>query len=83
MQRERGEPVGIIGAGLIGLAIASELARRGAAVRVIDAHAASRKRAVGNDRLTIFLAGCVVEWHRREVRWGPGSPAKMQAERLV
>jgi len=42
MQRERGEPVVIIGAGLIGLAIASELARRGAAVRVIDAHEPGR-----------------------------------------
>ena len=39
---ERGEPVVIVGAGLIGLGIAYELARRGASVRVIDAHEPGR-----------------------------------------
>jgi glycine oxidase len=42
MQREGGEPIVIVGAGLIGLGIAYELARRGARARVIDAREAGR-----------------------------------------
>jgi glycine oxidase len=42
MQREGGEPIVIVGAGLIGLGIAYELARRGARTRVIDAREPGR-----------------------------------------
>jgi glycine oxidase len=42
MQRVGGEPIVIVGAGLIGLGIAYELARRGARARVIDAREPGR-----------------------------------------
>jgi glycine oxidase len=42
MQRESGASVAVVGAGLIGLGIAYELARRGATVRVVDAREPAR-----------------------------------------
>ena len=42
MKHERGETIVIVGAGLIGLAIALELAERGASVRVIEAREPAR-----------------------------------------
>jgi glycine oxidase len=42
VKRDPGATVAIVGAGLIGLGIACELAKRGATVRVIDAHEPAR-----------------------------------------